>query len=163
MPHSPGLSVPSKVAIFIVALLEFLPQKLIALFMDNAPFKFLQNARRVGRLAVEVAKGLVEEKAEALIAGKGKRDIMSLLGSWQEFICMSHGDWNADCDVPSQGQWFRRSPHEPQRDRDVRADAVSFFFPSLHSGSKCLMMSCLQNHNASRPCTSGSYEFVLFC
>jgi hypothetical protein len=81
--------VPSKVAIFIVALLEFLPPKLIALFMDYAPFKALQNARRVHGITVGIAKGLVEEKAEALIAGKGKRDVMSLLGSWQEFMYMS--------------------------------------------------------------------------
>jgi len=39
----------------------------------------LQNSRRVTRIAVGIAKDLVDEKAEALIAGKGKRDIMSLL------------------------------------------------------------------------------------
>jgi len=75
----PEFTVPNKVAIFIVALLEFLPPKLIALFMDYAPFKSLRNSRRVSGIAIGIAKGLVEEKAEALIAGKGKRDVMSLL------------------------------------------------------------------------------------
>ncbi|KAJ7691727.1 cytochrome P450 [Mycena rosella] len=76
---APGLTVPSKPAIFILALVEFLPPKLIQLFMEYAPVKALQNSRRVNRIGVGVAKDLVDEKAEALIAGKGKRDIMSLL------------------------------------------------------------------------------------
>ncbi|KAJ7691702.1 cytochrome P450 [Mycena rosella] len=76
---APGLTIPSKLAIFILALVEFLPPKMIHLFMEYAPVKALQNSRRVTRIAVGVAKDLVDEKAEALIAGKGKRDIMSLL------------------------------------------------------------------------------------
>ncbi|KAJ7691720.1 cytochrome P450 [Mycena rosella] len=76
---APGLTVPSKPAIFILALVELLPPKMIHLFMEYAPVKALQNSRRVNRIAVGVAKDLVDEKAEALIAGKGKRDIMSLL------------------------------------------------------------------------------------
>ncbi|KAJ7340782.1 cytochrome P450 [Mycena albidolilacea] len=70
---------PSKKAIFIVALLEFLPPRLIGLFLSYAPFNRLKNTRRVSSMIAAVAKELVNEKAKALIAGKGKRDIMSLL------------------------------------------------------------------------------------
>ncbi|KAJ7791744.1 cytochrome P450 [Mycena leptocephala] len=52
------LALPSKKSIFIVALLEFLPPRLIGFFLSYAPFNRLKNTRRVNR----------------------KRDIMSLLG-----------------------------------------------------------------------------------
>ncbi|KAJ7167314.1 cytochrome P450 [Mycena crocata] len=73
------LKVPSKTAIFVMGLLEFLPVALIRFFIDHAPVKSLRNSRRVTRIAIGIAKELVEQKAEALMAGKGKRDIMSLL------------------------------------------------------------------------------------
>ncbi|KAJ7869952.1 cytochrome P450 [Mycena olivaceomarginata] len=76
---TPMLSVPGKSRIFIMGLLEILPVSLIRFFIDYAPFKGFRNGRRVARLAKGIAKELVEEKAEALLAGKSKRDIMSLL------------------------------------------------------------------------------------
>ncbi|KAJ7128780.1 cytochrome P450 [Mycena crocata] len=75
----PMFSIPSKAAIFVLGLLEFLPTPVVRWFINNAPVRGLKNSRRVTRIAVGVAKELVEEKSEALIAGKGKRDIMSLL------------------------------------------------------------------------------------
>ncbi|KAF7362971.1 Cytochrome P450 [Mycena venus] len=75
----PSLSVPGKTRIFIMGLLEFLPVSWVRFFVDYAPFKSLRNGRRVARLATGIAKELVDEKAEALLAGKSKRDIMSLL------------------------------------------------------------------------------------
>jgi hypothetical protein len=66
-----------------MGLLEILPVSLIRFFVDYAPFKGFRNGRRVARLAKGIAKELVEEKAEALLAGKSKRDIMSLLGARQ--------------------------------------------------------------------------------
>ncbi|KAJ7108499.1 cytochrome P450 [Mycena epipterygia] len=72
-------SVPSKTGIFIFALLEFLPVTFIHLLLRYAPVSGLQNCRRVTKVAVGIAKELVDRKAEALLAGKGKRDIMSLL------------------------------------------------------------------------------------
>ncbi|KAJ7871094.1 cytochrome P450, partial [Mycena leptocephala] len=75
----PSLTVPGKTTIFIMGLLEFLPVSWIRFFIDYAPFKSLRNGRRVARLATGIAKELVDEKAEALLAGKSKRDIMSLL------------------------------------------------------------------------------------
>jgi hypothetical protein len=80
------LALPSKKSIFIVALLEFLPPRLIGFFLSYAPFNRLKNTRRVNSMIRAVAKELVDEKAKALIAGKGKRDIMSLLGALQHSI-----------------------------------------------------------------------------
>ncbi|KAJ7741443.1 cytochrome P450 [Mycena maculata] len=76
---SPTMSIPSKTGIFIFGLLELLPMGPMRFLMRHAPVPALQNSRRVTRIAVGVAKELVDEKAQALMAGKGKRDIMSLL------------------------------------------------------------------------------------
>ncbi|KAJ7754585.1 cytochrome P450 [Mycena metata] len=76
---APNLFSPSKPAIFILGLLEQMPSRLIEVFMKYFPSKGLKNTRYVTRIAVGVAKKLVDEKAEALLAGKGKRDVMSLL------------------------------------------------------------------------------------
>ncbi|KAJ7512218.1 cytochrome P450 [Mycena galericulata] len=59
---APQISLPSKAAMFISGVLELMPT-VLAGHQD----------------AVGVAKGLVDEKTEALVAGKNKRDIMSLL------------------------------------------------------------------------------------
>ncbi|KAJ6510946.1 cytochrome P450 [Mycena sanguinolenta] len=75
----PSLSVPSKTRIFIMGLLEFLPASWVRFIVDYAPFQTLRNGRRAARLATQIAKELVDEKTEALLAGKSKHDIMSLL------------------------------------------------------------------------------------
>ncbi|KAJ7308751.1 cytochrome P450 [Mycena albidolilacea] len=75
----PSLTVPGKTTIFIMGLLEFVPISWVRFFIDYAPFKSLRNGQRVARLATGVAKELVDEKAEALLTGNSKRDIMSLL------------------------------------------------------------------------------------
>jgi hypothetical protein len=72
--------VPSSATIFVIGLLEFFPIALIRFFIKYAPVSSLRNSRRVTRIAVGIAKELVDEKAEALKTSKGKRDIMSLLG-----------------------------------------------------------------------------------
>lgn len=87
--NSPQISFPSKAAMFIYGLLELLPRFPMQLFMRHAPIRGLRNSRRVTRMAVGVAKELVDEKAEALIAGKGKRDIMSLLGARWGVSCVA--------------------------------------------------------------------------
>ncbi|KAJ7512603.1 cytochrome P450 [Mycena galericulata] len=75
----PQISLPSKTAIFIFGVLELMPTVVIQLFMRYAPVRGIRNSRRVAEIAVGVAKELVDEKTEALLAGKSKRDIMSLL------------------------------------------------------------------------------------
>ncbi|KAJ7111272.1 cytochrome P450 [Mycena epipterygia] len=72
-------SSPSKTKIFVAALMELLPTWMFQLFVSYAPLGGLRISRRVEQMAVGFAKELVDEKAEALMAGKGKRDIMSLL------------------------------------------------------------------------------------
>ncbi|KAJ7275784.1 cytochrome P450 [Mycena rebaudengoi] len=75
----PMFRAPSNATIFVLGLMEFLPVSVVKFIIDYAPTSDLRNSRRVERIAVGIAKRLVEQKAEALIAGKGKRDIMSLL------------------------------------------------------------------------------------
>ena len=48
--------------------------------IDNGKNPRLERAREVKRVATEVAKELLREKAETLLAGKGSRDVFSLLG-----------------------------------------------------------------------------------
>ena len=47
---------------------------------DNGPSPRLARARDVKIMVTSVAKELVREKADALLQGKGNRDIFSLLG-----------------------------------------------------------------------------------
>lgn len=51
--------------------------KLMSKFSNK---RSLVHARHTARLANEVAKNLVDSKAEALLQGKGSKDILSLLG-----------------------------------------------------------------------------------
>ncbi|KAJ7921152.1 cytochrome P450, partial [Mycena leptocephala] len=76
---APMFSVPTKTSIFVLGLMEFLPISVVKFFIDYAPVRGLKNSRRVTDIAVGIAKELVDQKSEALLAGKGKRDIMSLL------------------------------------------------------------------------------------
>ncbi|KAJ7275776.1 cytochrome P450, partial [Mycena rebaudengoi] len=75
----PMFRAPSNATIFVLGLMEFLPVSVVKFIIDYAPTGGLRNGRRVDKIAVGISKQLVEQKAEALIAGKGKRDIMSLL------------------------------------------------------------------------------------
>ncbi|KAJ7278476.1 cytochrome P450 [Mycena rebaudengoi] len=75
----PMFRAPSNALIFVLGLLELVPIVVTKFLVNHAPTRDLRNSRRVQGIAVGIAKQLVAEKAEALIAGKGKRDIMSLL------------------------------------------------------------------------------------
>ncbi|KAJ7634739.1 cytochrome P450 [Roridomyces roridus] len=76
---APALSVPTRTGLLIFGLIELLPLFLIQLFMQYAPVRALRNSRRSTATAVAFAKTLVSQKEEALLAGKDKRDILSLL------------------------------------------------------------------------------------
>jgi hypothetical protein len=78
--YSPMFRAPSNALIFVLGLLELVPIVVTKFLLNHAPTRDLRNSRRVQGIAVGIAKQLVAEKAEDLIAGKGKRDIMSLLG-----------------------------------------------------------------------------------
>ncbi|KAJ7037978.1 cytochrome P450 [Mycena alexandri] len=75
----PKFTTPTTFDILVLGLLELVPVPLLKAFTQYAPTKGLRNSRQVERVATALAKRLVEEKAEALMAGKSKRDIMSLL------------------------------------------------------------------------------------
>lgn len=61
-------------------LFQFIPPFLIELFTDNIPARRLAALQKVTNVANAVAKDLVSTKSYELLEGKGKRDIMSLLG-----------------------------------------------------------------------------------
>ncbi|KAJ7671826.1 cytochrome P450 [Mycena rosella] len=75
----PMFAIPTKGAIFAMGVLEFMPLSLVKFLIKYAPFPLLRHTRYVTRIAVGIAKQLVDEKSEALVAGKGKRDVLSLL------------------------------------------------------------------------------------
>ncbi|KAJ7640871.1 cytochrome P450 [Mycena polygramma] len=72
-------TIPRKTQIFVMGLMELVPDKIIHLFLKYAPMRSLKISRRVTAVAVALARKLVKQKGEALVEGKGKRDIMSLL------------------------------------------------------------------------------------
>jgi hypothetical protein len=118
---SPMFSVPTKTSIFVLGLMEFLPISVVKFFIDYAPVRGFQNSRRVTDIAVGIAKELVDQKSEALLAGKGKRDIMSLLGA------LNYHHWFLARFIMrhSQGQCLGKSAYQPLRDRNVGTNAVS--------------------------------------
>lgn len=60
--------------------MSYIPLRIHELWTDYMPSHKLEHARTTARLATGVAKNLVDSKSEALLQGKGNRDIMSLLG-----------------------------------------------------------------------------------
>ena len=103
----------------MLELLQFLPVSLMEFFNDNNPSRRMAGIRKVTKVANGVAKELVSTKSEALLEGKGKKDIMSLLGQ------RSCSDSNLYLiGAFSQSQCWRRSQGPAQRGRTTFADAV---------------------------------------
>ncbi|KAJ7218140.1 cytochrome P450 [Mycena pura] len=75
----PIFMVPTNAMIFVTGLLEFLPMRVVRFLIDHGPTQSLRNGQRARAMATQISKNLVDQKSEALLAGKGKRDIMSLL------------------------------------------------------------------------------------
>ena len=71
---------PSAQQIFIQAASKYFPPWILEWMTDHGPNPRLERAREVKKLATEVAKEMVQEKAETLLEGKGNRDVFSLLG-----------------------------------------------------------------------------------
>ncbi|RDB25147.1 hypothetical protein Hypma_007406 [Hypsizygus marmoreus] len=65
--------------IFIQNFLAYIPDGIRAPFFDHLPNKKLTHARSTAKLATNVARELVSSKSQALLQGKGNKDIMSLL------------------------------------------------------------------------------------
>ncbi|KAE9402806.1 cytochrome P450 [Gymnopus androsaceus JB14] len=70
---------PSKTSLVMLELLQFLPLSLMEFLNDNNPSRRMAGIRKVTKVANGIAKELVSTKSEALLEGKGKKDIMSLL------------------------------------------------------------------------------------
>ncbi|KAK0215088.1 cytochrome P450 [Armillaria fumosa] len=70
--------IPSKASILSFSVMEHLPSAVVAFLMRRVPGR-LTRGILVNKLSTSVAKDLFKEKSEALLSGKGRRDIMSLL------------------------------------------------------------------------------------
>jgi len=84
------------------------------------------HARRTARLANAVTQALVDSKADALLQGKGNKDILSLLGLFLLSILTRHV-----LIFCSQSQCFRKLRYSIDRRRNVGPDAVSHPFNQL--------------------------------
>ncbi|SJL12070.1 uncharacterized protein ARMOST_15491 [Armillaria ostoyae] len=69
---------PTKSSILSLSVMDHLPPAIVAFLMRNFPGR-LTHGMLANKLTTAVAKDLVKEKSEALLSGKGRRDIMSLL------------------------------------------------------------------------------------
>ncbi|KAF9529748.1 cytochrome P450 [Crepidotus variabilis] len=61
------------------SIVPHLPQWILQFITNNVPNRRLEQLRKTSAVASKVAQRLIDEKAEALISGKGNRDVMSLL------------------------------------------------------------------------------------
>lgn len=82
------LGSPTKGAIFVQAIAKYMPVWLLQGLTDHAPSKRLAHARYTSQIANGVAKSLIDLKAEALVEGKGSRDVFSLLGTYHPSLLM---------------------------------------------------------------------------
>lgn len=64
------------------SILQYIPSWLGCYILDHAPSKKLEHVRRTSKLAISVAKKLIDIKSEAILKGEGGRDVMSVLGEW---------------------------------------------------------------------------------
>ena len=71
---------PSAQQIFILAASMYIPPWMLEWMTERGSHPRLERAREVKKVAMEVAREMVREKAETLFVGKGCRDILSLLG-----------------------------------------------------------------------------------
>jgi hypothetical protein len=65
-----------------------LPVWILRLMSKYSRRKNLVHARHTAKLANAVTRALVDSKADALLQGKGNKDILSLLGLFQHNILM---------------------------------------------------------------------------
>lgn len=70
----------SDAAIFAQNLWAYLPSQCLHLISKYTPGMTLKHAQYTEKIALDVAKKLVETKTQELLQGEGNRDIMSLLG-----------------------------------------------------------------------------------
>ncbi len=71
---------PTKSSILSVGIMEQIPMAVVGFILKYLPPRRMALARGAGELSTEVSKTLVEQKTAELLADKGRRDVMSLLG-----------------------------------------------------------------------------------
>lgn len=86
----------------------------------------LVHARHTANLANAVTRQLVESKAEALLQGKGSKDILTLLG---RFLIITPDTW-ADYFHHSESECVWESQYSSHGGRDICSDAVCLAYLS---------------------------------
>ncbi|KAK0496199.1 cytochrome P450 [Armillaria luteobubalina] len=69
----------TKGAILSLSIMDHLPSKVVSFLMRQFPSGRLNHGLLINKLSTVVAKELVDQKFDALLEGKGRRDVMSLL------------------------------------------------------------------------------------
>ncbi|KAI0351948.1 cytochrome P450 [Trametes cingulata] len=77
-------SAPSKKKIFMQNIAHYVPMRIQEFLYDHLPGKGLDKARFNRNAAHKVANQLLDMKTEALMMGKGNRDVMSILANASE-------------------------------------------------------------------------------
>jgi cytochrome P450 len=70
---------PSRFGIFVQSVSQYLPTRVLNYLSDTVPAQRLERLRQNARDVNKVSQQLIDEKYGALRAGKGRRDVMSLL------------------------------------------------------------------------------------
>lgn len=85
----------TKRAIFSLSIMDHLPSRVVSFLMRKFPSGRLDHGLLTNRLSTAVAKELVDQKFNALLEGKGRRDVMSLLGKRRSPVRALESDYLA--------------------------------------------------------------------
>ncbi len=75
--------IPTPGSILSIGLIDEIPLAVTNFVLKYFRSKRLSRADEATTLSTEISRTLVEEKTAALLADKGRRDVMSLLGSYR--------------------------------------------------------------------------------
>ena len=70
---------PSAIYLLVREVSKYLPTPILDWRSDHSSDPRMQRVREMKTVATDIARELVHEKAESLLAGKGSRDVFSLL------------------------------------------------------------------------------------
>ncbi|KDQ64165.1 hypothetical protein JAAARDRAFT_201556 [Jaapia argillacea MUCL 33604] len=74
-----AFALPSSMKVFFQNITKYIPIPLLQMAYGKLPAPSLRRIRSTAESANQVAKNLIEEKGEALLHGRGNRDVMTLL------------------------------------------------------------------------------------
>jgi hypothetical protein len=69
------------------SLAAYIPKPITQYITAKSSNPRLVQLRKTGEIASDVAKRLIEEKTNALLAGKGSRDVLTVLGTPMIAVC----------------------------------------------------------------------------